>query len=54
METLFIIIFLALLLGIYDLLRKANTTNAHQTEEIKKLHDSLKEYMKFVKYDKES
>lgn len=46
MEILVIILLFAALFAIYDLIRRTNENILKQTEEIKKLPDILKEYLK--------
>jgi molybdenum cofactor biosynthesis enzyme len=39
----FMILLFVILLAIYDMVRRVNRNILEQTEEIKKLHDNLKE-----------
>ncbi|WP_018934447.1 hypothetical protein [Gracilibacillus lacisalsi] len=46
METLFLILIFAGIFGIYDAIRKVNNNILEQTEELKKIHEQLKENSK--------
>lgn len=43
MEILFLILIFAGIFAIHDGIRKVNNNTLHQTEELKKIHEQLKE-----------
>ncbi|MBK3494209.1 hypothetical protein JFL43_04930 [Viridibacillus sp. YIM B01967] len=46
MKMLFAVLIISGIFAIYDAIRRVNNNILEQTEEIKKLHDNLREYMK--------
>lgn len=46
MELLFVILLFVMLIAIYDMVRRVNKNILEQTDEIKKLHDNLRRFLK--------
>lgn len=46
MDLLFVIVLFVLLVAIYDMIRRTNKNIIEQSEEIKKMHDNLRQHMK--------
>lgn len=46
MDLLFVIVLFVLLVAIYDMIKRTNKNIIEQSEEIKKMHDNLRQHMK--------
>lgn len=45
MELLFVVLLFVMLIAIYDMVRRVNKNILEQTDEIKKLHDNLRQHL---------